>query len=121
MKQIFNRVSATLSSLRPLMIAAACALVLFANATPAFAFGNSSSKASDGLEQLDGVQNKSEQAITENAKNDMSSMGTVPENARKGLNGVQGSANKKDMISPSDANGNTVEGKIESALEEVTD
>ncbi|MEO0647159.1 MAG: hypothetical protein AAFZ17_13540 [Cyanobacteria bacterium J06650_10] len=120
MKQFFNQVTDALSQLRPFMIAAACAIVLFANATPAIAFGGSDSSPDKGLEQLNGVQNKSEQAITENNKNDMSSMRQVSKNSREGLNGVQGAANKKDMTSPSSADGNTIEGNIEEALDEIT-
>ena len=119
MKQFFSRVSTALNQLRPFVIAAACAIVLFANATPALAFGGSNSSPDKGLEQLDGVQNKSEQAITKDGKNDMSSMRKVSKNSREGLNGVQGAANKGDMISPSDANGNTIEGNIEEALDEI--
>ena len=119
MKHFLSRFSNVLGQLRPFAIAAACALILFTNATPAFAFGGSSSSADKGLEQLDGVQTKSEQAITKDGKNDMSSLRNVSKNSRKGINGVQGAANKDDMISPSDANGNTIESDIEDALDEV--
>jgi len=117
MKQFKNKVSTFISSLRPLMIAAACALVLFANATPAFAFGGGNSSPEKGLEQLDSVQNKSEAAISNEGKNGTRN---VIKNSKEGLNGVQGAANKKDMITPSDASGNTIEGNIEDALDEIT-
>lgn len=112
MKQFKNKVSTLVSSLRPLMIAAACALVLFVSATPAFALGGSSSSPEKGVEQLDGVQEKSEAAISEDQSN-------VAKNAKEGLNGVQGAANKKDMLSSSDASGDTVEDTIEAALEDA--
>lgn len=108
-----------LSALKPMAIAAVCALFLFANATPALAFGNSSSKASDGLEQLDGIQQKSEQAAASGAKAGANSAKSVRKDANRGLNGVQGQANKGDMISPNDANGNTIEGAIEDSLQEI--
>ncbi|MGD1864107.1 MAG: hypothetical protein ACFB0D_06095 [Phormidesmis sp.] len=117
MTQLKSKVSTFVSSLRPLMIAAACALVLFANATPAFAFGGSSSSAEKGLEQLGSVQEKSEAAISNEGKNGTRN---VVKNSKEGLNGVQGAANKKDMTSPSDASGNTIEGNIEEALDEMT-
>ena len=120
MKRFFNRVSEAFGRLRPFAIAAVCALVLLANATPALAFGGSNSSPDKGLEQLDSVQNKSEQAITKDGKNDMGSMRKVSKNAQEGLNGVQGAANKGDMISPNEADGNTIEGNIEEALEEIT-
>ena len=117
MKQLKSKVSAFVARLRPFMVAAACALVLFANATPALAFGGSSSSPDKGLEQLDGVQEKSEAAISNEGKNGTRN---VIKNSKEGLNGVQGAANKKDMISPEDASTNTIEGNIEDALEEVT-
>ena len=102
------------------MVACACALLIFATATPALAFGNSSSKASDGLESLDGVRDKSENAAASGAKSSANSTSNVSKNATAGLNGVQGAANKEDMLSPEDANGTTVEDAIEDALEAVT-
>ncbi len=120
MKQFFNRVSALSVRLRPFAIAAVCALMIFANATPAFAFGGSSSKPEKGLEQLNGVQEMSEEAITKDGNNDMSSMRNVSKNAEEGLNEVQGAANKEDMISPDNATGNTIESNIKEALETIT-
>jgi len=121
MKQLKNKVSTFISSLRPLMIAAACALVLFANATPAFAFGGSSSSPEKGLEQLDSVQEKSEAAISQPVSNNEDNrMGSVIKNSKEGLNGVQGAANKKDMVSKREADGTTIESNIEEVLDEVT-
>ncbi len=120
MKQFFNKLSALLVRLRPFAIAATCAFVLFVNAAPAFAFGNSSSQPEKGLEQLNGVQEMSEDAITKNGKNDMSSMRNVSKNAEKGLNEVQGAADKENMISPSSARAESVESNIEEALESIT-
>ncbi len=117
MKQFKNKVSNFISSLRPVIIAAACALVLFANATPAFAFGGSSSSPDKGLKQLDSIQEKSESAISNEGKNGTSN---VIKNSEEGLNGVQGAANKKDMISTEEASGTTIESNIEEALEEIT-
>ncbi|MEL7333847.1 MAG: hypothetical protein AAFN12_16495 [Cyanobacteria bacterium J06560_2] len=118
MKHVRNTFSALLNAIRPLAIAAACALVVFSSATPALAFGGSDSKPSKGLEQLDTVQSKSENAISSrSAENDTRA---VMENSQKGLNGVQGRANKGDMISPSDANATSVETNIKEALEDIT-
>jgi hypothetical protein len=117
MKNFRNAVSVFVSGLRPLAIALACALVIFSSATPAFAFGkNSPSSPSKGLEQLDTVQKKSEDAMrgpVENAATEM-------KNAAEGLNGVQGDANKQNMISREDAKGNTIEKNIKEALEDIT-
>ena len=122
MKKFRNYVSGLLASLRPLAIALVCALVLFSNATPAFAlfgFGNTNSKPEKGVEQLDTVQKKSEEAITGSIDhaNDGKS---VMKNSAKGLNGVQGDANKKEMVSRGNAKGNTIEGEIKEALEDIT-
>ncbi len=122
MKNFRNHVSSLLASLRPFAIALACAVVLFSNATPAlalFGFGNSSSQPEKGLEQLDTVQKKSEEAITGSIDhaNDGKS---VMENSAKGLNGVQGDANKKEMVTRGNAKGNTIEGEIKDVLEDIT-
>lgn len=118
MKQFFNKATALLSGIKPFAIAAMCALVLFATATPALAFGGSSSQPEKGLEQLDGVQKKSEEAISTNSSKMKGK--NVAKDAQKGLNGVQGAANKGDMNSPNEASGNTIEGKIEDVLEDVS-
>ncbi|MEO0770063.1 MAG: hypothetical protein AAFY72_11640 [Cyanobacteria bacterium J06649_4] len=119
MKNIRNYFSSLASILRSVAIAAACALVVFSSATPAMAFGNSSSEPSDGLAQMDSVQEKSESTISGAISSDNGTK-SVMKNSEKGLNGVQGSANAEKMISPEDANATSVESKIEDALDEVT-
>ena len=94
-------------------------MVIFSSATPAFAFGGSSSSPDKGLEQLDGVQNKSEDAISGKIDSDNGTK-SVMKNSAEGLNGVQGAANKKDMISRESADGNTIEDGIKDVLEEIT-
>ncbi|MGB3298089.1 MAG: hypothetical protein WBA76_07455 [Phormidesmis sp.] len=119
MKNFRNRLSSLLVGLRPFAIALACALMVFSSAAPAFAFGNSNSRPEKGLEQLDTVQEKSEEAISgpiDNANDGES----VIRNSAKGLNGVQGDANKKEMVTRGSAEGNTIEGNIKEALEKVT-
>lgn len=120
MKGFRSYVSAFVAGLRPVAIALACALLVFSSAAPALAFGGSNSRAEKGLEQLDTVQNKSEEAISgPGTKVDETSK--VMKNSAEGLNGVQGQANSQDMISPSDTGGaTTIEENIKSALEEVT-
>jgi len=101
------------------VVAVACALIVFSNAAPALAFGSSSSKTSEGLEQLDKVQEKSARAISgeRSAKNDTRA---VMENSQKGLNGVQGEADKSKMTSPSDADSKTIEANVKDVLEKIT-
>ena len=124
MKNVFTYISAAFTgrkkALKPAMIAGACALLIFSMATPAMAFGNSSSKASKGLEQLDSIQDKSEEAAASGPQTGANSAGSVSSDASAGLNGVQGTADKENMISPENAEGKTVEENIEEALESVT-
>jgi hypothetical protein len=123
MKRIFNYVSTVVTRLKPIAIVAACVLMIFASAAPALAiggFGGANSNPDKGLEQLDSVQKKSERAIAGpnsgegDAKNKMD-----VENAEKGLNGVQGDANREKMYSNQNSEGKTIEGNIKNALEEV--
>lgn len=124
MKDVSAYISTSLSAikkaLKPVVIACACALLVFSAAAPANAFGNSSSKSSEGVEQLNGIQEKSERAAASGAKTGENSERSVTKDANAGLNGVQGSANKGDMISPNEAQGQTVEESVEDALDSVT-
>jgi hypothetical protein len=121
MKNFRNAVSVLVSGLRPLAIALACALVIFSSATPAFAFGKGSpSSPTKGLEQLDTVQQKSEEAISGSMDNLKQMKNEEMKNAAEGLNGVQGDANKQNMISREEAKGNTIEKNIKEALEDIT-
>ena len=119
MKRAYTSFRTLLTKLRPVAIALACALMVFSIAAPAMAFGNSSSSADKGLEQLDSVQEKSEEAITGSIDN-ANDGESVRRNAQKGLNGVQGAANKQDMKSPRTSSATSVEENIKEALEEVT-
>lgn len=119
MKYIRASLFSFLAALKPMVIATACALFFFANVSPALAFGGSSSQPSKGLEQLDNVQAKSEQALSSGPDSGANGTEGVTEDAKKGLNGVQGAANKGDMASPEDANAQSVENIIEDSLQEM--
>lgn len=120
MKHVYNAARTILSNLRPVAIALACALLIFSSAAPALAFGNSNSKPEKGLEQLDGVQETSEEAITGSIDN-ANDRADVMKKSQEGLNGVQGAANRNEMKSPSNARGATsIEENIKKGLEEVT-
>lgn len=119
MKKMLNYLLALTASVRPFVIAAVCTLFLFTSVAPALAIGGSNSSPSKGLEQLNGVQDKSEEAIS----GDLSSNNdgeSVMKNSAEGLNGVQGKADKEDMYSPENSSATSVEENIEAALEEVT-
>ena len=119
MKRAYTSFRTLLSNLRPFAIALACALVLFSSATPAFAFGNSSSRSDKGLEQLDGIQEESEEAITGQIDN-ANDRESVIKNSSEGLNGVQGAANAKNMKNPANSGATSIEENIKEALEDVT-
>ncbi len=120
MKNVRNYLATLAAAVRPLMIAAACALLIFSSAAPALAFGKSDSKPSDGVVELDSVQNQSERAIAGPKGGVLGNPEAVKENAQKGLNGIQGTADVDNMSRPSNAKGETVESKIKDALEKVT-
>ena len=119
MKRAYTSFRTVLATLRPMAIALACALMVFSVAAPAMAFGNSSSNADKGLEQLDSVQDKSEEAIT-GAIDNANDGESVMKNSQKGLNGVQGSANQRNMKSPNNSSAVSIEENIKEALEDVT-
>lgn len=117
MKTVRNLFTKLSAAIKPLAIAAACALLVFASTAPALAFGNSSSKPSDGVAQLDSVQNKSEDAISGPEGGVIGNPGAVKENAKKGLNGIQGKANKNKMSNPANSTAKSVEETIEDVLD----
>ncbi len=122
MKSVLNRMTALFARLRPFAIAAACALLIFSSMSPAYAFGGMRSDRSDqskGLEKLEGVQKESEKAISGSIDSDNDAESVI-KNSQEGLNGVQGAANKENMISPDNAKGSTIEENIQEALEDVT-
>ena len=120
LNSLSNVIRASLAWIKPLAIAAACALLIFSSASPALAFGNSNSKPSEGTAELSNVRQKSERAAASGAKSGENSSSSVRKDANAGLNGVQGDADKENMLNPQNANGTTVEEKVEQALDEVT-
>lgn len=120
MKNVRNLFAKLSAAIQPLAITAACALLVFASTAPALAFGNSSSKPSDGVAQLDTVQNKSEDAISGPDGGAIGNPEKFKENAQKGLNGVQGQANQNKMSNPANSGAKSVEENIKNALEEIT-
>ena len=83
--------------------------------SPAHAFGGVSSKATDGEASLSEVRAKSEDV----AKSNPRSGKEVSNVAQGGLNGVQGSADSKKMIQPSDTDASTVKDDIESGIKNI--
>lgn len=114
----FNRfISAILRPVRFLIVAVACALIVFSNAYPAAAIGSVRSNPSEGEAHLDDIQRKSEE-IT---KRDPLSLKETQREANKGLNEVQGRSNVQQMNRPSNSRQATSMGeKVKDALESVT-
>ena len=126
MKNLARFYTSTLSALkavlRPAIALCACALIIFSASTPAmaaFGGGSSNSRSSEGVAQLDKVQERSEEAISKSEPAENSQ--EMINRANKGLNSIQGRSNRSKMVDRSDASGaETVESSIEDALEEVT-
>ncbi|MDY6940932.1 MAG: hypothetical protein SWY16_25155, partial [Cyanobacteriota bacterium] len=90
--------------------------MLFTNALPAMAFGEMTSKPSDGVTSLDSIQQKSKDVT----KSDPRSEKEMKNDAPGGLNRVQGAADREKMIKPEDAkNIETPTDRIENFLEEA--
>ncbi len=122
MESVRNYISTLFASLRPLMIALACALLIFSSAAPAFAFGSAPSRLDKGEEPLDTITKKSEDAIS-GPLNDDNSGESVMKNSQEGLNGVQGAGDTENMITPEEAQAKgatTIEENIKNTLETIT-
>lgn len=102
--------SSVLRSLRVLMIAFACALVLFVNATPALAIGSTRSNPTEGETRLDEIFEKSEDMLKSDNALDADK---VRQQANQGINEIQGSADVEQMNRPGNSRQAT------SAAEEV--
>ena len=107
------------SFLRPLKfvaIAFTFVTLIWANATPAFAFGSSPSSPTDGEVSLTQVEKMSEKALQSKPR----SAKEVSAVAKGGLNGVQGAADQDKMIQPGDApEATTVKDDIESGIKSM--
>ena len=110
-----------LPSVRPLRFVVAalmCVMLLLSTALPAAAIGtNKSSPTDKGAEQLNEIQQKTQELTENNAPSNE----RVINESNKGLNEVQGAANAENMNSPSNSqNAVTVEDKVEGFLEKIT-
>lgn len=112
-----NRLSALiLRSIRFVVIAFTCAVLFVSNVQPASALGAPRAGSDKGSVQLDTIQEKSEE-IT---KSPPLSGGETQREANKGINEVQGDANKDQMFRPENSRGTTVTDRVEEALENIT-
>ena len=95
----------------------ACALLVFSAASPAVAFGSSSSSPSEGMATMNDVQATSKQAV----KGEPRGLKEVQRKAQEGPNEVQGKAGMDAMNTPGNSQEATsVRDQIGDALDQAT-
>ncbi|NJO41849.1 MAG: hypothetical protein HC769_03085 [Cyanobacteria bacterium CRU_2_1] len=111
----FNTIVAR--SIRFVVIAFVCTLLFVSNALPAAAIGSTPSKPSEGSVRLDEVQRKSEEVT----KADPMNLEETQREANRGINEVQGDADKDQMYRPENSRQATSAAEqVRDALENVT-
>ena len=108
----FSQLTKSLSRL--LVTAFAFSLLFFSAVAPSYA---TPSKMTEGEASLNQIQNKTDSV----AKSNPRGIGEVTKEAQKGINAVQGGADKNKMISPEDTNATTVKEKAADFLEDLMD
>ncbi|KST69983.1 hypothetical protein [Mastigocoleus testarum] len=110
------------ANIRPLQFLVAvftCLTLLFSSAYPAFAIGSYKSTPSEGETSLNQIQKETDKVASSKAGNP--DLEESQAKTRKGLNSVQGSADKNKMKRPSNSqSATTVQDKVEGFLENVT-
>lgn len=104
-------------SFRTILVAFTCAILIFSNAFPALAGGQTApSKLTKGEAPLNNIIDKSEDVI----QNGIPSLEQVQKEANKGLNEVQGSADMDKMNRPSNSRkAVSIEERIKTGLEKA--
>lgn len=96
---------------------AACALLVLSAASPAMAFGSSSSSPSKGVAEMNELKETSKQAVEAEPR----STKEIQNKAQKGPNAVQGSANLDKMNTTANSQeATTVSEQVEEILEGLT-
>jgi hypothetical protein len=113
MQFIFDKFSALFRFAKLAAVLLVCTLYIAVNTSPAFAFGGTSSKPSEGEAQLDGIYKESLKSANPDA--DPQSMKDVQAKGKEGLNEVQGRADIDKMYRPSNSKGSTVIDDIKDA------
>lgn len=107
-----------LRPIRTLLVAVTCAVLLFMNAAPALAISSQPTDPAKGEPGLQDIFEKSEDAL----KSDDTLTMKVKDEANKGINEVQGAADKNDMYRPETSqHATSAEEQVERALSKVTD
>ena len=111
---VFNKLNNWLkSSIRLVLTAFICGLMFVSMAYPAQAV---TSKTTDDEVSLNKIQAKTDDVARSNPRG----IEEVTKEAQKGLNAVQGGADKDKMISPEDTDATTVKEKAANLLENLT-
>lgn len=135
MKSLRLNVSALWRPVRLLVAVCACALIMFANALPAYSLPNpfasdnpanksattkpySPSGQPDGEVNLTGIEKESQKSIY-GVEPGSPDLGETQRKASEGLNEVQGAADREKMSRPENSSGETIEGILEDKLEGV--
>ncbi|MEM8676439.1 MAG: hypothetical protein AAGF83_21625 [Cyanobacteria bacterium P01_G01_bin.67] len=112
---LLNKVNSWLkSSIRAVLTALICGLLFVSVTNPVQAA--TSSATTDGEVSLNRIQNKTDDVASSNPRG----IKEVTQEAQKGLNAVQGSADQDKMVSPQDADATTVKEKAANFLENLT-
>lgn len=110
---LFDRLSNYLKkSLRLVAIAIVGGLLFISSVNPAWA---ASSKVTEGEASLNRVQKETDDVARSNPRG----IEEVTEKAQKGLNAVQGSADRNKMVSPEETNATTVKEQAANFLENL--
>lgn len=129
MTSIRFSLSALWRSVRIVVAACACALILFSNATPAYSFPNPfapdqsapSNDATKGEDQLLGIEEGAQKTAIRQGDQDLLSAKKVIEKSNEGrLNEVQGAADIEKMKNPGNSQTESFEEIVGERLEEVT-
>ena len=115
MKSFRFQLPAWLRPVRLVLAACVCALLVFTYVTPAYSAPTSSPK--DGEVNLTNIERKSQEAVLK----DPLSLKETQTEANKGLNEIQGDADKDKMKRPENTQGvESIEQKVQESLEKVT-
>lgn len=113
-----HQIAAVLRPIRTLLVAVTCAVLLFMHAAPAMAISSQPTDPAKGEPGLQDIFEKSEDAL----KSDDTLTMKVKDEANKGLNEVQGAADKNDMYRPETSqHATSAEEQVERALSKITD
>lgn len=112
---LFNKLNNWLrSSFRLVLTAFICGLLFISSAYPAQA---ATSRTTDGEANLNRIQDKTDDVARSNPRG----LKEVTKEAQKGLNAVQGGADRNKMIDPEDASDvTTIQEKAANFLENIT-